>query len=331
MPPIKVEENFQAIILAAGKGTRMKSAQHKCEQKVFDKAILQYVIETAENIHSHPIFLVIGHHRDAIKTLTQNYPLKYVDQLEQLGTGHAVMQVAGQLSHNPQPNTLILAGDTPLLEAETLKQLIKIHQENHSVASILTCKLKKPAAYGRILKDEQGHILGIREAKDCNSEELKINEVNTGVYIFQTEQLFNALKKINTENEQGEYYLTDVIEIIKEQGLMVASYCCEDAAEILGINSRKDLSEIYQILYERKNKALMAEGVTIMDPSTTRIDPGVQIGSDTIIHPMTVIEGKSIIGTNCSVGAKSYLKDVNLESGTVVEAYSRLIPSVHSI
>jgi bifunctional UDP-N-acetylglucosamine pyrophosphorylase / glucosamine-1-phosphate N-acetyltransferase len=317
---------MKVIILAAGKGTRMKSDMSKVMHKVGGKPVINYILDSVHSLGSEEIFVVIGHQADKIKDSLKNEEknIRYVLQEQQLGTGHAVMQVEQHLNECDEEEVLVLPGDCPLISANTLKQLFLKHREENAIVSILTTELPEPASYGRILRDEVGSVMGIREAKDCTKDQLNIKEINTGIYLFKCSSLFEAIKEINTNNKQKEYYLTDVIEIVKNQRKTVTAFCTKNNEEIIGINSRADLALVNKYLYKSTNKRLMEEGVTILDPETTFIDSSVKIGNDTVISPFTVIKGKTEIGKRCEIGSHCFIEDKILKEGTVVSAFTKL-------
>ena len=317
--------HIDAIILAAGKGTRMKSDRLKVAHHVAGKPIVNYVIDCVDKLGVDSIYLVIGHQAEIIKDTIKHQKMTHVLQKNQLGTGHAVVQVEPLINKSPDRNVLILAGDCPLIEKESLDNLVAIHNKTKSVGTILSVKMDHPAAYGRILRGENGDVIGIKEAKDCSKEELAINEINTGIYLFNTKLLFDSLKKLNTNNQQGEYYLTDIIHILKKESEVVTAYCMDDPNQAVGINTRIDLAKINEILYQKNNKRFMEEGVTIIDPKSTFIDSSVTIGKDTIIAPFTIIEGATTIGENCHIGPHAYIKEGVLSNNSQVAPFSTLI------
>ncbi|MFA5879978.1 MAG: sugar phosphate nucleotidyltransferase [Candidatus Margulisiibacteriota bacterium] len=300
--------NLKAIILAAGKGTRMKSEFLKVLHEIAGKPIINYVIDTVKNVGIEEIILVVGHQAELVKKITDYTPLTYALQEEQLGTGHAVMQTEPYLTFNRDEEVIILAGDCPLISKETLTNLIATHKESNAQATVLTTIMEEPGSYGRILRGKMGTITGIKEAKDCTPEEYQIKEINTGIYCFKSNFLFEALKKITNNNVQNEYYLTDVIHILKAKGDAVAAYCTNNANEALGINTRMDIAEINKIVYRKNNLHFMKEGVTIIDPETTFIDSTAKIGRDTIIYPFSFIKGEIDIPENSIIEPFSYLK-----------------------
>lgn len=312
----------KAIILAAGKGTRMKSEMLKVAHSVAGKPIINYVIDTVKSLGVDEVILVIGHQAELIQEITSYANAKYVLQKEQLGTGHAVMQVEPILNLSQNDTLIVLAGDCPLIEADTLANLLDIHKESNSCATILTTIMDDPGNYGRILRGKMGTVMGIKEAKDCSPDELKIDEINTGIYCFQAKELFYALHQITNQNAQKEYYLTDVIHILKNKGDTIDAFCTNNVNEVIGINTRMDLAHINRIIYDQTHLRLMQEGVTIIDPATTFIDSTVKIGIDTIIYPFTVLQGKTNIGQNCAIGPFTFLKDKNIPNNTVNQLLS---------
>ena len=305
--------SLNTIILAAGKGSRMKSNKLKVLHQVVDKPIISHVIESVETI-SNSIFLVIGHQSDSLKCQLKNKSLHYVIQEQQLGTGHAVQQVIPHLKQQQNTYTLILAGDCPLIEEKTLKNLIKKHTNSNSSATILSAHKNDPTGYGRLLRNNKNEVKGIKEHKDCSDEEKKITEINSGIYIFKTKDLLLYIDKLQTNNQQAEYYLTDIIHILEENNHSIDAYKIDNADEILGINTRQDLAITNNIMYQKINKRHQSNGVTIISPIHTFIDPNVTIGQDTIIYPFTIIKGNSQIGSNCIIHSFSYIENKTIDN-----------------
>jgi len=315
---------LHAIILAAGKGTRMKSELLKVAHLVAGKPIVEYVVDTVRGLGVDSIYIVVGHQAEVLKKSISDESIHFVMQADQLGTGHAVMQVGHTTTFTPTDHVLVLAGDCPLIDATELQKLMATHIESNAYATILTTKMEKPGTYGRILRGQMGSVIGIREAKDCDATQLGITEVNTGVYVFQAGPLFNSLAKITTNNSQHEYYLTDVIHILKRDGHPVSAYQTARSDTTIGVNTRADLAMINQLIYQQNNEHVMKEGVTIIDPSTTFIDSTASIGLDTIIHPFTVIYGHTQIGCNCIVGPHVYMMNATVESDSYIPPFTRL-------
>lgn len=276
------------IIMAAGKGTRMKSKHSKLIQKIYDKELIKRVRDIAIEIGSTKIFTVVGHRNDQIKDVLGE-TVEYVIQGELLGTGHAVMQVAPFLE-GKKGKVLVLNGDVPIVRPETIKLMIEKSVESKEAATVLTAVYDNPMGYGRIIRDEGGAIETIREEKDATEEEKQIQEINAGIYCFDTEILLKALKYIKPNNVQKEYYLTDTIEIISNRGLRTGAFAVEDNTEILGVNDRTQLELITRVLRNRINNYHMLNGVTIEDIETTYIHDNVKIGNDTVIKPNTTIK-----------------------------------------
>jgi bifunctional UDP-N-acetylglucosamine pyrophosphorylase / glucosamine-1-phosphate N-acetyltransferase len=316
---------IKAIILAAGKGTRMKSDLLKVVHEVAGKPIVQYVIDAVSALNVVDIFTVVGHQAESVKENVTNKKVQYVIQEEQLGTGHAVMQVSPHIKPGDTSTIVVLAGDCPLIKTETLKKLVDSHHESNASATILTTKMEEPAKYGRILRGKMGTVTGIKEAKDCTEKELQIKEINTGVYAFRADELFLYLNQLNTNNTQGEYYLTDIIHILKDKGKVVSGYVLEDSDQAIGINTRLDLAKTNAVLYRENNIHFMEEGVTILDPNTTFIDSTVKIGQDTIIGPFTSIHGKTVIGSGCEIGPNCYVKNGYIKNGEGVPPFTKII------
>ncbi|MGM0437623.1 MAG: bifunctional UDP-N-acetylglucosamine diphosphorylase/glucosamine-1-phosphate N-acetyltransferase GlmU [Bacillota bacterium] len=308
-------EDLLTIILAAGKGTRMKSDKTKVLHQIAGKEMLKHVIETVEDLNSR-IVSVIGYQSEMVKESLNNYDLNFVKQENQLGTAHAVMQAKDKIKKHDGP-VIVLYGDTPLLKSSTLEKMIKKHKKDKAALSVLTAKLDDPTDYGRIIRDEKNEIAKIVEENDATDSEKQITEINSGVYCFDNKLLVEALENINCDNAQNEYYLTDAIDYVKNKGQKVIPVMIDDNREIVGVNDRKGLAEAEKILRNRINDRLMESGVTIIDPTNTYIDKEVEIGKDTIIYPFTYIEKNTVIGKNTIIGPNNRL--VNAQIGSNVE------------
>jgi len=295
------------VVLAAGEGTRMKSKHPKVSHKLCGKPMVQHVVDCIKNAGIDDIIVVVGHKADEVKACI-NAEVKFAFQKEQLGTGHAVMCAMNGSDINSD-TTLILTGDTPLISCGTIASLISYHNDNNFSGTILTADFENPYGYGRIIRDSAGNVLKIVEHKDATDEERKVREINSGMYCFNTKELLKAIKSIKNSNAQGEYYLTDVIEIMKNSNLSVGAYKTEDNLEIMGVNSRVQLAEAAQVMRKRIAHRLMSEGVTIIDPGSVYIDMSVSIGRDTIIYPGTVLEGNTSIGEDCIIGPNARIVD----------------------
>ena len=301
------EEYVITIIMAAGKGTRMNSAKSKLVHKIYGKELVKRVVELAQKIGSDEIVAVVGHLREQVQEVLGD-SVKYAYQDELLGTGHAVMQAKKYLK-GKKGKVVILYGDVPIIRPETLKNLINKSIKNKEYATLLTAKYENPTGYVRIIRDEGGNIKAIVEEKDADPLQKKIKEINSGIYCFDIEELLNALEKVNNNNSQGEYYLTDVIKIMNDEGLKTGAVIVEDNTEILGVNDRSQLELLTRVLRMRINSEHMRNGVTIEDSNSTYIYDDVEIGMDTVIHPNTIIKNNVIIGENCEIGPNSYIRE----------------------
>ena len=310
--------NKYAVVLAAGKGTRMKSKTHKVLHKVLGRSMVGHVVTTLEKIGADKIVTVIGYQAEAVKADLQDR-VEYAMQTEQLGTGHAVMMTADILKGLPG-TTIVVYGDGPLLTEATIQNLFDYHAAQEAAITVLTSKPNDPTGLGRIIRDEAGSILRIVEQKDGTPEELAVNEINTGVCVFDNQVLFEALEKINNNNSQGEYYLTDLVGIIREMGLKVAAYLNEDYEETLGVNDRVQLAYVEKVLRKRINETHMRNGVTLIDPDTTYIAPDVEIASDVIIHPGVILAGNTKIAEGAVIGAHSQLTNAIIAEDAVINA-----------
>jgi bifunctional UDP-N-acetylglucosamine pyrophosphorylase/glucosamine-1-phosphate N-acetyltransferase len=301
------EKYVMTVIMAAGKGTRMKSEKSKLVHKIYDKELVKRVAELASKVGSDEIVTVVGHLREEVEEVLGD-SVKYAYQDELLGTGHAVMQ-ATKFLEGKKGKVVILYGDVPIIRKETLENLIIKSFKNKEYATLLTAIYDNPTGYGRIIRDEGGNIKAIVEEKDANMYEKEIKEINSGIYCFDIEELLSALKDIKPNNAQGEYYLTDVIKIMNDKGLKTGAVIVEDNTEILGVNDRAQLELLTRVLRMRINAEHMRKGVTIEDASSTYIHDNVIIGVDTVIHPNTTIKNGVIIGSNCEIGPNAYIRE----------------------
>ncbi|HDX9579349.1 TPA: bifunctional UDP-N-acetylglucosamine diphosphorylase/glucosamine-1-phosphate N-acetyltransferase GlmU [Bacillus pseudomycoides] len=305
-----------AVILAAGKGTRMKSSLYKVLHSVCGKPMVQHVVDQVSQLEVQKLVTVVGHGAEKVQDQLGSAS-EFALQTEQLGTAHAVMQAVDALG-NEEGTTLVICGDTPLITAETMEALLKQHEESGAKATVLTAYIEEPTGYGRIVRNENGHVEKIVEHKDANEVERAIKEINTGTYCFDNQALFTSLSKVSNENVQGEYYLPDVIEILKNEGHIVSAYQTEHFDETLGVNDRVALSQAEDIMKKRINHQHMVNGVTIIDPNNTYISVDAKIGNDTVIYPGTIIEGYTVIGSNCEVGPHTVIRDSEVGDNTTI-------------
>ncbi|ABO48649.1 UDP-N-acetylglucosamine pyrophosphorylase [Desulforamulus reducens MI-1] len=313
-----------AVILAAGKGTRMKSNLPKVLHQLCGRPMLSHVLNSVVAAGVDKTVVVAGFGAEQVTDFVGE-KARVVLQREQLGTAHALLQAEGELTDYPG-HLLVVCGDTPLLRAETLAKLADYHCESGAVATLLTAEMADPTGYGRVIRTTEGNVSHIVEQKDASPEELNVHEINTGVYCFKVPGLFNALKEISPANVQGEYYLTDIIQIFVQRGLTVKAVTLEDAREVQGINDRIQLSRAEVVLRHRVLEELMVQGVTIMDPENTYVDQGVKVGNDTVILPFTFLQGKTEIGSQCVLGPGSKINNCIIGDRNEIQ-YSVLVES----
>lgn len=311
------------LILAAGKGTRMKSEKAKVLHQVFFAPMLHHVLWAVKPLCADKTVAIIGHQRNEVERSIACFDIDLCIQEEQLGTGHAVL-CAEQLIDSKKGTVMILCGDTPLIQSETLVQMYRKHLAHGGPLTVMTTVLEKPTNYGRIISNDAGHVLSIVEEKDASPEQKKIREINAGIYCVDAEFLFTTLKTVGTNNSQGEVYLTDIVSIAVSQNLSVEKYMTLLPWEVLGVNSRIELAEAHKELQLRRNRQLMLEGITMHDPATTSIAPEVSLGRDVIIYPGVHLSGYSVIGKSCILENGAIVKDSELGENVCVGAYCYL-------
>lgn len=305
-----------ALVLAAGAGTRMKSAKPKVAHEILKKPLVRWVVDAAHEAGIKAVTTVVGNGREQVECLVED--TNTVVQAEQLGTAHAVKIAREALGPKPG-SVVVLTGDSPLIRPETIKQLVEVQQQQDAAVVVLTMEVTDPFGYGRIVRDAEDIVCAIVEHKDCSDDQLLITECNSGFYCFDKEFLFDALDRVSAENAQGEYYLTDVLGLAYEAGKTVVGLVTDDPTECLGVNSRKQLAEATACLQTRINNHHMDNGVTIMDPSTTWIGPDVTIAADTEILPLSFLYGATQVGSDCVIGPNSRLEDTIVGNGCTLE------------
>lgn len=307
---------FTSVILAAGMGTRMKSKMPKVLHKVCGKPLSKWVIDASKAAGADKVCAVVGHKAETVKEVLGDV-CEFALQAEQKGTGHAVMQAIDVIK-NSKGEVVILNGDTPLITAETINKAIEYHKNNGNQATVITAILDDATGYGRIVRDNDGSVLKIVEQKDASEEEKKINEVNSGMYVFDAQSLVYALDKITPNNAQGEYYLTDTLEILLSAGKKIGGYAISDNDEIRGINDRVQLNEAEKIMQKRINEYHMRNGVTMRNPESVYIEDGVEIGNDAEICQNVTIKSGTKIGSDCVIGSGSMLDRAVIHDGVDV-------------
>ena len=310
-----------AIVLAAGKGTRMKSDKCKVMHEVLHKPMIGHIVESLRKANVDRIVVVVGHGAESVKEYLKD-SVEYALQEPQLGTGHAAMQA--EMLKEEKGDTIILCGDGPCIQSETILKVFEANKDH--ACSVVTAVLEDGARYGRIVRNEKNLVEKIVEAKDCSSEELEIKEINTGIFCFKNELLFEGLKEIKNNNAQNEYYLTDLVEIFNKKGLSVNAMVVDDVDETMGVNDRVDLAKAQKWLKQHVNKKHMMNGVTLIDPDNTYIDTEVSIGVDSVIYPNVHLEGNTVIGNNVTIFPNSYLRNAVIEDGAVIDS-SKVVES----
>lgn len=308
-----MSRRFAAVIMAAGKSTRMKSALPKGAHFICGKAMTRHVVDACLGAGIADVVVVVGHEAEKVKAAVGG-DVAYVYQLEQLGTGHACQQAMPAIAQEVT-DVVVLPGDAPLITSEALRELIDTHSSNCNAATLLTAVLDDAGSYGRVVRGEDGAVSGIVEAKDADKATLAIREINASMYCFDKTLLVERLAMLRTDNAQGEYYLTDVIEMLASSGQRVGAVIAENAGDVMGINNRIELAASANEMRGRILRQLMLAGVTIVDPATTYIDCDVHIGADSVVYPCTIIERGSRIGANCEVGPFVRLRGVIMADG----------------
>jgi bifunctional UDP-N-acetylglucosamine pyrophosphorylase / glucosamine-1-phosphate N-acetyltransferase len=305
------KKGAHVVVLAAGQGTRMKSRLPKVLHPVVGAPLIDHVLDAAAAIDPETTTLIVGHGADAVKqALARRSNVQFALQEPQLGTAHALQQ-AEPLLAGRTGTVVLLSGDVPMLRAATVRRLLRTHQEAGAAATVVTAVVERPYGYGRIVRTGEA-ITRIVEERDASPAERQIREINSGIYAFDLAPLFETIRSIAAKNAQGEYYLTDLIAIYRQRNLAVETLVIDNAAEVRGVNTRSELAEMSASMRQTKNEELMATGVTLIDPATTYIDPGVVVGADTVIHPGVVLQGQTRIGAACEIHAYSRIVDTEI-------------------
>jgi len=314
-----------AIVMAAGLGTRMKSSLVKVLHPVLGQPMIVWVVDAARKAGIRDFTVVVGHQREKVsETLVQSFPklsFRFAHQREQLGTAHAVLCAKRQLKNHPD-DVLILCGDTPLLTPETLRKFMRFHKRKKPALSMVAGVFPDPTGYGRLVRDELGGVRQIIEETEADEATRGIKEVNLGVYLVSAKLLFRYLSKIEADNKKGEYFLTDLVRLLAADGKRVETYAAEDIAEFMGINDRWQLARAHNVLRERIMKRLAKDGVTIVDPERTHIEPQVRVSSDVVIWPEVALLGRTTVKSGCEIAQGAVVANSTLEEGVRVHPYS---------
>jgi len=311
-----------AVVLAAGKGTRMKSALPKVLHPICGQPMLYYPVQAAQTAGIEKLSVVVGHQAEKVKQAFADEKISWVEQAEQLGTGHALLCAADSLA-GFSGTILLLCGDVPLLQADVLKQVLNYHRHEKATVTVLTAEMQDPTGYGRIVRNQE-QVMKIVEEKDASEEQRGITEINTGTYLFDAEFVFSALKNLKTDNAQGEYYLTDVVAAAVAAGKKTRGVGIPDATQMMGINDRRQLAEAEAVMRWHINSELMAAGVSMIDPTTVYVDRSVEIGNDTVLHPNVQLRGATRIGSNCVVESGVVVVDSTVADGAHLKAGSAI-------
>jgi bifunctional UDP-N-acetylglucosamine pyrophosphorylase/glucosamine-1-phosphate N-acetyltransferase len=308
----------QAVVLAAGKGTRMKSARAKVLHQALGAPLLEHVLRTVRSLEVDPVTVVVGHQADAVEAAFAGRGLEFVRQEPPRGTGHALQCARERVAAHPERTVLVVNGDLPLLRPETLASLLKVHRESRAAATLLTVILDDPGAYGRVLRGTDGQVRAIVEARDATAEERQVHEINAGIYAFDVPSLLEVLGGLQPQNAQGEYYLTDVIGLLRSAGRSVHAVAAADAREGLGVNTLEELAQITQLLRARRAAELMAAGVGIEDPASTFVGLDATVEADAVLRPFTILEGRTHVAGGARVGPFTRLQDARVGPGAEV-------------
>lgn len=311
-------DRIATVILAAGKGTRMKSDLTKVLHPLLGLPMLSYTVGLSLNhLEAEKTIVVIGHQADEVEKRFRDFPIQFVHQGEPQGTGHAVL-CALPLLQEFSGTVLILSADVPLIKGETIRSFLDTFSNNDSTVAVLTAVVKDPTGYGRILRNEAGWLEKIVEERDASEEERLIREINAGIYCVKASFLKEGLQEIGKENAQGEYYLTDLVEIARKRSLRCSAHMVADPVEVMGINTRLDLATATEILRQERVKDLMLSGVTLIDPKTVYVEQGVVIGKDTTLHPNCLILGRTRIGERCLIESNTKISDAEIGEGVTI-------------
>ncbi len=321
-----MNQGFLALILAAGKGTRFKSDKIKVLHPLLGKSMLRLMVDSILKLKPQNVCVVVGYQKEEVMEEFKSDRVSFVDQKEQLGTAHAVLAAKNVLKKEMNKDVLIINGDLPLVRPETLKPLLALHRKQGNSLTFLSADLEDPRGFGRIIRSD-GKTRVVEE-KDASPSERKIKEVNTGVYLFKIRDLLSALPKVSNQNKKGEFYLTDVTEILAQEGKTLGFHKTTNTGEFVGVNNRLELAKAIDVLRKRKIKNITEKGVTVLDPRTTWIDLDVKIGADTVIYPSVIIEGHSVIGRGCQLYPFTHVRDSRIGNSVEILGSTMIVESL---
>lgn len=319
-----MNSHLSVVVLAAGKGTRMKSEKAKVLHEIFYAPMIQHVLDSVESLNTSKTVVVVGHQKDRVQKQLASYDVVFAEQTNQLGTGHAVL-ASEQALTDVSGTIMILCGDTPLIRPSLLSDLFRHHEHHSAQVTLVTTRLADPSNYGRIMSDKDGNIQAIVEHKDANAEQLLVQEVNAGIYCVNKDFLFSTLKKIGTDNSQGEVYLTDIVKLAVQMQLTVKTFVTKDSIDVLGVNSRLEQSLAQAELQIRRNRTLMAAGVSMIAPETIRISQDSSILSDSLIEPCVHISHGTSIGNTAVIEQGTVLKNCTIGHNVIIGANCYLV------
>ncbi len=305
------------VILAAGQGTRMRSKLPKVLHQVAGLPMIAYVVEACRAVRAKRTLVIVGYQAERVREALAGEAVEFIHQGEQRGTGHALLQTREALS-GFDGDLLVLSGDTPLLTAKTLEDLVGAHRASQAQATVLTTEMSEPSGYGRVVRGGTGELLGIVEELEATPQERLIHEINTSVYCFAAPPLFETLKAIRPSAVKGELYLPDVVALLRERGGRVQGHRAADPDEVQGVNTRAELAAVHRLLWRKNAGRLLAEGVTLLDPERTYVGPFVRVGSDSVLYPNVTLEGRTVIGEGTTIHGACRIRDAKVGDGTLI-------------
>ncbi len=327
------------LIMAAGKGIRLKSSLPKVLHSLAGQSLIEHVLKTVEALGASQPLVVVGHQAELVRSKLSHWAVQFTEQIPQRGTGHAV-QSAREWWSRKTGNLLILSGDVPLISPETLRRTIQAHNRTGASLTLLSARLSDPFGYGRVIRASDGRVRNVVEQKDAGPSEQQVNEINTGLYCFRISDLSGVIDRLSNNNRQNEYYLTDCVGLLSRQGKRVEAVICDDSSEVMGVNSRVELARMEKVLRDRRVRELMIDGVTFIDPQAVYVETGVAVGPDTIIYPNVHLQKGTLVGSECQihsncrlaqtiVGDRAVILDSCIITGSRLPSGARVGPFTH--